>query len=444
MGHLDNPFQLRQSGRFADALLALEAVPAWTRASTSSEVLHAELLERVGRYADARRVAETLLKSRKLTPSERSACHLVVGRVDSTDGNVQGTLANFQRAVSFAEIADDPDRSFWAQLRLFITVSEQSGPDAASAMLPTLRGTAAKTGDATVLAALHLFVAQAEAKRGLVRPAVRHLALARPLIEMADNQWLHATAEHLATALATLRGDLAGALDHAQLALRFAESTGAGFGIATAHGNLANIFLLTGNYTAAVNHQEIALGMLPRGSDNYVAALDLLAQTAIAEGRLDDADRFLAQVDAMPTSPNQLLTYAHRHAGLTRVDLLRRRNQLREALSHAAANLRAATSAGDVLLQHLITLAKAELLVQTHEVGDAMSALRQIAATIAQQQPTIYARYQSVVGLMCQEARSSASAIYHFERARRFYLALGDRRDHATVRQVIRDEHISD
>src|SRR3954469_24986471 len=116
MAHLDNPSQLRQSGRFADALLALEAVPAWTRASTPSEVLHAELLERVGRYTDARRVAETLLKSRNLTPSERSACHLVLGRVDATDGSVQASLANFQRAVSFAETAQDSGRSFWAQL----------------------------------------------------------------------------------------------------------------------------------------------------------------------------------------------------------------------------------------------------------------------------------------------------------------------------------------
>jgi len=290
MGHSDNPLLLRQSGRFADALRAFEAAPASARGSTANEVLYAELLERVGRYADARRVAENLLKSKKLTPSERSACHLVIGRVDSTDGDIHASLANFQRAVGFAETAQDPERSFWAQLRLFVILSEQSGPDAASAMLTMLRATAAKTGDAGVLAALHLFVAQAEAKRGLVRPALRHLALARPLVQMTGNQWLHATSEHLETAIATLRGDLTGALAHARLALAFAEATGARFGIATAHGNIANIFLLTGNYADAIDHQQIALGMLPRGSDNYIAALDLLAQTAIAEGRLEDAD----------------------------------------------------------------------------------------------------------------------------------------------------------
>jgi len=443
MGHSNNPLLLKQLGRFADALRALEAASASTRGSTPNEVLYAELLERVGRYADAKRVAENLLKSRRLTPSERSACHLVVGRVDSTNGDVGASLANFQRAVTFAETAQDPERSFWAQLRLFVTLSEQSGPDAASAMLTTLRATAAKTGDASVLAALHLFVAQAEAKRGLVRPTVRHLALARPLVQMTDNQWLQATSEHLETAVATLRGDLSSALDHARLALGFAESTGAKFGIATAHGNIANIFLLTGDYTAAVDHQEIALRMLPRGSDNYVAALDLLAQTAIAECRFEDADAFLDQVGAIETSSNQLLTYAHRHVSLTRVELLRRRCAFGEALRHATAAIRAARSAGDILLQHLVTFARAELCVQTHNIEEAISALRSIAVTTPQQQPTIYARYQAVVGLICQEAMLPRAAVYHFERAKRFYLALGDVQGRSSIRETVRYEDVA-
>jgi len=45
---------------------------------------------------------------------------------------------------------------------------------------------------------------------------------------------------------------------------------------------------------------------------------------------------------------------------------------------------------------------------------------------------------------MCQEAVSPTSAVYHFQRAKRFYLALGDRLGHSSVRQSIRDADIFD
>src|SRR5262252_612013 len=286
MGSLATSVQLRNAGRFADALAALGTSRT---SSAQAQVMRAELLERVGRYREAYRLAAELLSSEKLTAGERSACHLVVGRVDSVEGKVHSATASFQRAITEAESANDTARAFWARLRLFVTVSEQAGPDAAVSMLPTLRTTGAKTGDVTVLAALHLFVAQAEAKRGLVRPAARHLQLARPLIENLRNDWLQATLEHLETAVATLRGRLAEALAHGLLALRFSERTGAALGIATAHGNLANLFLLSGKFADAADHQNLASIRLPKTSDNYVAALDLHAQIAICEDRLDDA-----------------------------------------------------------------------------------------------------------------------------------------------------------
>src|SRR5262249_15376090 len=190
MSSLAASLELKNAGRFADALVLLEGLPVGARKSTQAEVARAELLERVGKYSEARKLAEELLRTRKLTGSERSACHLVVGRVEAIAGEVSSAMASFQRAVAEAEGCRDSEYAFWARLRLFVRLSEQSGPDAAASMLPPLRATAARTGDVTVLAALHLFVAQAEAKRGLVRPASRHLQLARPLIEHQENDWL--------------------------------------------------------------------------------------------------------------------------------------------------------------------------------------------------------------------------------------------------------------
>jgi hypothetical protein len=46
-------------------------------------------------------------------------------------------------------------------------VSERSGPDAVTALLAEVRQLATKLGDPHITAALHLFVGEMEAKRGL-------------------------------------------------------------------------------------------------------------------------------------------------------------------------------------------------------------------------------------------------------------------------------------
>src|SRR5262249_27766896 len=221
-----------------------------------------------------------------------------------------------------------------------------------------------------------------------------------------------------------LRGRFSDALTHAHIALRFAERTGAAFGIATAHGNLANLLFVSGDYKNAAQHQDLASTRLPRSSDNYIAALDLHSQIAIAENRLDDASSLLGTIEALTRSLQRPSGYAQRHASMTRIDLLRRLGQHDAALVTADRVIRAAVAAGDVLLQHVAGLVKTELFVHTHKLDEAQTTLSTVIDTISQQQPTVYAKYQSVLSELLRYNRAILSATAHTERARRFYKTL--------------------
>src|SRR5262249_29824349 len=118
--------------------------------------------------------------------------------------------------------------------------------------------------------------------------------------------------------------------------------------------------------------------------------------------------------------------YAQRHASMTRIDLLRRLGQHDAALVTADRVIRAAVAAGDVLLQHVAGLVKTELFVHTHKLDEAQTNLSTVIDTISQQQPTVYAKYQSVLSELLRYNRAILSATAHTERARRFYKTLGD------------------
>src|SRR5262245_21018674 len=95
--------RLKRDGRFAEALAALPT----SNISAQSEVLRAELLERLGRYGESRSIAERLLKGHRIEHRDRSTCHIVVGRANWNEGRVDAALEHFQRAVTVAQDSSD-------------------------------------------------------------------------------------------------------------------------------------------------------------------------------------------------------------------------------------------------------------------------------------------------------------------------------------------------
>jgi DNA-binding NtrC family response regulator/tetratricopeptide (TPR) repeat protein len=422
-----NPIQeakrLVRAGRFLDAHRALETGAVNRLDQTEAEVLRAELLERLGQHASARTEAEALTRSRRLTAGQRSACNLVLALTDIAGGRFDSAVTYLQRAIGIAHTVNDYERISWAQIRLLIIVSEHAGPDAVVSLLAELRANVARTADPVLAAALHVFVAQMEAKRGLLSSARRHVRLALAMLEGAPNAWLEAMSAQIEIAIAVMRSDFASALLHARRSVELAEQSGVANARATSHGNLANVLYLTGEYERAVEHNGLALPRCSPGSDNYIGAVDTFARIRLAQNRLDECDELLDKIDQVTRSSECRSRYAYRHALLIRINALARRERFEEALAHMETAIELAVTSSDFLLYHLAMLTKAELLVSTARVGDALDAMQNVAATVASQPPDVYALYERVLGGALSNAHSYDEALSHFERAARIYKA---------------------
>ena len=68
--------------------------------------------------------------------------------------------------------------------------------EAAAPIFAEARANAIKLGDSSTLAILHIYIAEAEGKRGLVRSARTHARTALSLLASHPNVWLEAWAEH--------------------------------------------------------------------------------------------------------------------------------------------------------------------------------------------------------------------------------------------------------
>jgi hypothetical protein len=103
------------------------------------------------------------------------------------------------------------------------------------------------------MAALHIHLAEAEAKRGLLRNAVRHLDIAKKGLLGFPNRWLEALSENVESAIETMRSDFSAALIHAWKCLELAENAGAASVRESALGNLGNLSFLDSQFDKATS-----------------------------------------------------------------------------------------------------------------------------------------------------------------------------------------------
>lgn len=424
MSPLKDAKRLARSGYYSEAYHALDAATIERAERSQADVLRVEVLERLGHYDVAKAEAERLLKlSDRLHGGQRSACRVVIARAAVEAGEFDTARMHLQRAIGSALAAGDHERAFWAQLRLLLIVSDLSGPEAAVSLLADLRVSAARTGDPLIRGALHLFVGQIEAKRGLLTTAHRHVQVALALLSNEPNVWLQALAEHIEVCVAVLRADLVGALEHAPRAVALAQRSGVASSQAIGVGNFANALYLTGQYERALEEQERAMQRFPPRSDNHLATIDILARIHLAQNNLDECDRLLDQIDDM-AGPAGSSRYVYRHALLLRTDALARRGRYDDALARLEITLALAERSGDGLLLHQAVLTKAELLAVTKRTPEALDALERVRLTVSLQPPDVYALNERAVACTLWSANDREAALTHFERAERIYRGL--------------------
>src|SRR5207247_982628 len=105
-------------------------------------------------------------------------CDYVISHIFREQGDTAAAIARLQHAASSARDAGDLELLSRAQLKLFLIVADLSGSDAAAPILAELRRLTARLGIPETTAAVHVFVAQIEASKGLFHSAQRHLGIA--------------------------------------------------------------------------------------------------------------------------------------------------------------------------------------------------------------------------------------------------------------------------
>src|SRR6266850_6878245 len=226
MDSLAQAHELRKAGRFAEALRVCDSGPLAREDRQAADVLRVDLLEQVGRYGQARALAHTLLRSKTISLPQRSTCEFVLARLDREDGNLESAVARLRRSVELAVQGKDPERACWSQLRLLLVLAELSGPEAAAAILPEIRSNVRKLGIPQLTAAMHIFLGEMEAKRGLFKSGEWHTRLGLQILAQDPSVWLETNAEITNAALAIMQSDCDRGLIHATRALRLSEQSG--------------------------------------------------------------------------------------------------------------------------------------------------------------------------------------------------------------------------
>ena len=421
MDFLDNSRQLARLGQFGEALKVLDAGQAQQNRQTAVQALRAELLERVGRHAQSLSTITTLIKSRGLTTGERAACEYTWGRLCLEEGSAEEAITHLRRAASLANEADDLERLCRTQLLLLLAVTDRSAPELAEARIAEIRANVTKLGDAHLLATLHLYVGELEAKRGFLENAQRHITLARGLLAVAPNVWLEAVAENNSSGICLLRANIESAQEHGLKGRELSERSSVASACCASLANLGNAFQARGDFEQAAYCYERALTAFPSMSNRNNGTLDGLARIRMAQGKLDECAQLLDQIESSVCTPKDRATYGYRYAAFTRTQLKERQNSLTEAIDQADSVLALAEQAGDELLRKMTLLTKADIQLKAGRVSESIGTLQHAAPHLFGESPDLYAQYERVVACACVMSSDVEAGRRHYRRSRRTY-----------------------
>jgi DNA-binding NtrC family response regulator/tetratricopeptide (TPR) repeat protein len=413
--------ELASSGRFADALAAIESTVVPQGQRIPADVLTVRLLERTGRHEASRALADRLLRSRRLAAGQQSSCELALGQIDWENNDADAAVDHLQRAVALSIDARDLEQASWTQLWLWLFLAERCGTDAASPSLETLRSNAAAHPDPQLLAAIHLFVAINEGKRGFLQSAQRHNRIGRELVQNVPNKWLEAIGENNELAFCVLRSDLDAGLSHARRALELSDQSGVAVLKRASLGNLGNLYYSLGRFDDATACLTQARDVMPRFGPNGVGVIDALANIHLLNGQTTECASLLDELDAVIEPAKHRELYVCRHSQLTRTKLLASQGDLRHAISSAENVSHVAREIGDSALHVRAQLTLADLFQRTGQFSRVVTILDGLLLTLKAHPPDLYAHYEQVIGCALARSKDYGRARHHFERSKRIH-----------------------
>jgi tetratricopeptide (TPR) repeat protein len=424
MENLATVRKLVRNGRFFEALAAIKEPVSIRDSPTAVDVQRVALLERVGRYGESRQFAAKILRAKGLSDVDRNICEYTIGLIEWDEGNTDSAIEHVQRSVLLAKRADDLERLCWSQLRLWTMFANRSDIDTAAPILSELRANSIRLGDPCVLAALHVFVAEIEAKRGFTVSARTHTEIAVNLLSAEPNLWLEAWAENINVAIALMSSNYDSGLAHGQRAIALSEQAGVAVTLRACLANYGNLLCLGGRFEDAIGYFERAMSILPSFGDNANGAIDAIASIRLTQNRLDEAETLLERIDESVRNRDDRRLYVFRHASLTRIECLMLRLRWSEALDQVDQLLDIARDTGDHFLQAKASLTRAEILLHTSGVLESMQVLCELMPDLPGLPSDFHGRYEGLLASALTFAQNHEAANVHRDRARRIFTAL--------------------
>ena len=438
MDRLEHALQLERSGHFILALRELEHVSLSGDGKTDAQVLKAGLLERLGRHAQSRAIAMSVLSSRNASARSRARCECILGRLDREKGAIHQAIERFQKAAMLAGETVDLQCLCWAHLFLMLIVSQRAGPEAATPLVSRARATATKLGEPHMTATLHMFVSQMEAYRGLLDSADRHATLALELIQESPNLWIEALSLNTRLAVAILTSDYDRALKIGERAVEVAQESGAAGPLRACLGNLGNLNYAIGDFDRAVDYFERALAALPSEGENANANLDSLAKIRLTQDRLAECESLLDRIDTTIRDDRDWRLYPHRCAALTRAQLLVRSGRSAEGLEQIDFVLELADRSGDPLLSTAAMLVKAQALGSAGYNRDVVAILRRLSSSLRHLPAELYAEYEGTLAFLLLNEGKEAHGEWHRSQAQKLHEQLQNVRGSMELAHTIR------
>jgi hydrogenase-4 transcriptional activator len=414
---------LMKRGRFNEALAVLQRVdsPGHNHAHTS---LLADALQRTGHNTEAQLLTARAAKS-MIAPSDPSArYHFVLGNVYRDHGDRRHAIDHFRLAEQ--AISSDLELLCWVQLRLLSDTAAVSPTEAAVQGASRLKASLARCGDARPLAAFHLWLAEAESTKGNLRSAQQHLRIAGSLIQDIDDAWLQGFFAINSFAVNYHCGDIPSARKWANLAIAHSDTSGHLAARRASHANLGHVELAVGQFAKAEKCFQTALDFCGKGSADYIAVLDSLAQVKMHIGDLAGCRGIIEQIDLLSVArPNVSGRESQVWILQTRIQLLLRQGRIREAMAFFESCNPALSSTFHPRAGVVLQLLRIQASIADGNVMSAAGLLPALFLSLSELPPDLFAETERVVGTLLSTAGFPAAARVHLDRSIRTFDALG-------------------
>jgi DNA-binding NtrC family response regulator len=412
-------------GRLGDALRLLRDGAPSDVIGVQRDLLASEVNALAGYSSEAKRLAERICGLKDASVEQRLRARVVLAQVRIDSGRAREAHQQLTEIVDEAATAKAWRTRCWAELWSLTALGDFGSAGEIRAFLRQLRQHVSQLGDPATSIALHLFVAEAESRRGVIDSSVQHVKIARSLLQEFPNYWLEALAAIDALCLAVMKSDQETAIREESVGLRASYEAGAEKAKLAVVSNSGTLAVVAGNldfaekqFKAALRLSKVALRWKP-------SILDGLCQVDLARRDFEAAEN---RLECIANTEADALSYQLLWPRLTHVRLSLAKNDLPAALSYSSSALLDAEKVGDQELIMRLRLLHAEAAGLTGDLAAAGRSLQ--AAALGHRDPSLelLAEYYRVSSQLLTADGDPTAAGPGFERGRRILTAIGHTR----------------